>query len=306
MKFLVRRGRKRSGIRQELKAKIEDWLKSIDDKRIRDMIAKDAIVTGGSIASMLMGERVNDYDIYFRNKETVIEVARYYVKQFVDNNKILSNNGYVPEVRVKDDRVRIYMRSAGVAGEDQGEYEYFEFTEDGAVEFMATLLKEKRKKKGRKPKYRPICLTDNAITLSDDIQIVIRFYGEPKEIHKNYDFVHCTCSWDHANEVLDLPAPALEAMLSRTLVYQGSLYPVASIFRVRKFLDRDWRINAGQLLKIMAQISELDLSDFNVLQEQLIGVDVAYMHEILQAIASEKPDKVDSTYIANLVDRIFE
>lgn len=302
----IKYGRKRSGIRLELKDKINDWLKSIKDEEIRGIAEKNVIVTGGSIASMLMGDDVNDYDVYFKTQQAAVAVANYYVKRFVKDNEILSNNGYVPTVVKMNDRVKIHMQSAGIAEEKQGEYDYFEFTEDGAREFMATMLQEKSKKKGRKGKYRPVCLTDNAITLSDDIQIVIRFFGEPDEIHKNYDFVHCTCWWDHFNEVLELPAKALECMLSRTLLYQGSLYPVASIFRVRKFLQRGWRVSAGQLLKIMAQISELDLSKPDVLQEQLIGVDVAYMHEILSLIQDEKPDKVDSAYIANLCDKVFD
>ena len=300
-----RYGRRRSGIRHELKQVIKHWLKSIDDKEVRKRAKKDVIVTGGCIASMLLGEKVNDFDLYFRTKKTAAVVAQYYVQKFNDANPPEKRDGidYTPTVQAYDDRVKIHMQSAGIVGEDQKSYEYLEFQPDAAQEFMATLLQEKKKSRG---KYRPVCMTDNAISLSNDIQIVVRFFGEPDEIHKNYDFVHCTCSWDHDNEVLSLPAPALESLLSRTLVYQGSLYPVASIFRLRKFLYRGWRINAGNMLKIMTQISALNLCNLDILQEQLIGVDMAYMHEILVAIKDANPEKIDSTYINQLVDQIFD
>src|SRR3546814_2013322 len=45
------------------------------------------------------------------------------------------------------------------------------------------------------PTYRPVFVSTNAITLSDKIQIVLRFYGEADAIHENYDFVHCTNYW---------------------------------------------------------------------------------------------------------------
>jgi hypothetical protein len=97
----------------------------------------------------------------------------------------------------------------------------------------------------------------------------------------------------------------LESVLTRNLIYNGSLYPVCSIFRIRKFISRGWRISAGQLLKMVYQVSKLDLSDKKILQDQLIGVDQAYMHQLISAINS-KEGKVDENYLAQLVDQIFE
>ena len=148
-------------------------------------------------------------------------------------------------------------------------------------------------------------MSDNAITLSDKVQLVIRFYGEPSQIHNNYDYVHTFNWYDREKDELVLNQEALEALLTKTLIYKGSLYPIASIFRIRKFIQRGWSITAGQLLKIIWQINELDLKDQTVLREQLIGVDQAYMHQLINAI-QENDYKVDSTYLAKLIDEIFE
>lgn len=75
-------GRKRSGIKRELKKKIESWLESIEDDEVKKLASKNVIVTGGSIASMLLGEKINDFDLYFRNIETAEAVAKYYVEKY--------------------------------------------------------------------------------------------------------------------------------------------------------------------------------------------------------------------------------
>ena len=74
-----KRGFKRKTIIKNIDRKLNDWIKTIDDEGLRNTIRKDVIVTGGAIASMLQGDLPNDYDIYFRNVETALKVAQYYV-----------------------------------------------------------------------------------------------------------------------------------------------------------------------------------------------------------------------------------
>jgi len=90
------------------------------------------------------------------------------------------------------------------------------------------------------------------------------------------------------------------------LIYKGSLYPIASIFRMKKFLERGWRITAGEQLKIMWQISELNLKNRYILREQLTGVDMAYMWQLIEALKNVESDKINSTYVAEIIDRIFD
>ena len=74
------------------------------------------------------------------------------------------------------------------------------------------------------------------------------------------------------------------SLLTKTLYYQGSLYPLTSIIRMKKFILRKWQINAGEILKIIFQISKLDLENIDVLEEQLIGVDVAYFAKLISTL----------------------
>jgi hypothetical protein len=321
-------GMKSNTIKLVLKQKLDDWLSSIDSEETKKLIKRDTIVSGGAIASMLAGEKINDYDIYFKTRETAENVARYYVNKFNASNGQLSTRAMRscnPEVKVEprvnvkgntEDRIIIYMKSAGVASETQSEYRYFEAEgETSADEFMDSLNVDPMETaedlaeitKDKKSKYRPVFFSENAVTLSDKVQIVIRFFGKPDEIHENYDFAHTMCYFDYENNSLHLHPEALECILSKTLVYKGSLYPIASVFRTRKFIQRGWRITAGQMLKMIWQISEINLKDPAVLREQLIGVDQAYMHQLLRALETKEGNqKIDSTYLAKLVDEIFE
>lgn len=313
----IRYGRKKNGIRIELKKKIEDWIKSIDDEELRQIVAKNTIVTGGAIASMLLGEKINDYDVYLKTKEATKALAQYYVKKFMElNGKKFEDMtiSYEPEVReetiknikgIEEERIVIFMKSAGVASETQDEYMYYELGGmDDATEFASTLAEEI--KDDSKPRYRPIFLSQNAITLSDKMQIVIRFYGNPDEIHENYDFQHAKCWYDYDKNHLHLDPEALECLLSRTLIYRGSLYPIASIFRMKKFIERGWRISAGQQIKIMWQISEMNLNDHDVIKEQLTGCDAAYLHQLVDALSKTDPEKIDSAYVSTIIDKIFD
>ena len=140
------------------------------------------------------------------------------------------------------------------------------------------------------PKYRPVFMSTNAITLSGKIQIILRFYGDPDEIHKNYDYVHCTNYWESKEGKLTLRQPALEALMARELRYVGSKNPICSMIRMRKFIRRGWQINAGQILKMVMQISELDLKDIRVLEDHLTG-DIGIPHSGDRGAEGKGPGK---------------
>lgn len=310
-------------IKAVLRKKVDEWLVSISDESVRALAAKDTIVTGGCIASMLLKESVNDFDVYFRTKATASAVANYYVKQFKPKQK----SGIDCAMHVDDttypDHVCVYIKSAGVASENgtSKPYEYFEGSADGeASAYIADVMQdpgdvqddqtvaalaEFERANADKAKYRPVFMSTNAITLSDKMQIVLRFTGDPDEIHQNYDFVHCTNYWTSNDGDLTLRQPALEAILARELRYVGSKYPIASIIRTRKFIKRNWSINAGQILKMVWQTNKLDLTDINVLRDQLTGVDVAYFAELISKIREKDPNKVNAAYLIEIIDRMF-
>lgn len=374
----------RKTIKAVLKRKLNDWANSVKDEGIKFIIKNKTIITGGAIVSMLQSERPKDFDIYFTDIESAYRVALYYAKLFnerKDRHVITVIRGgkdiakqlkeqeatfewTTPIKPLPNDRIKIYIRSSGVASEketNKDEEVAFEDVYDiGLVggdapdivqEYSQAVIEEEdeivdcnicsnqgkvalsnrnlchckkfkrnvnisaKRKLGcdnfdkKREYYRPIFFSMNAITLSDRIQIVTRFFGEAEKIHENYDFVHCTCYWQGWDNTLVLPEKALESIINKQLIYQGSKYPVCSIMRMRKFISRGWAINAGQILKILWQVSELDLTDIDTLEEQLVEVDSAYFSvlvEVLRNQANKNADfKVERTYVYSIIDKIF-
>lgn len=305
-------GFKSKTIRKVLRTKLTQWIESIQDENVRRLVGRNAIVTGGSITSMLLGEDIKDFDVYFKDLETTKAVANYYCLRF----KQLNPDSWAdPQTLVDDEgRVTIRVKSAGVAEEegieDTPEFQYENnLGEGGADEIADYISKPQATDEQKKEKFRPVFLSTNAITLSDKIQLVIRFYGSAEEIHKNYDYEHCKNVYDYFTDTLDLKASALEAILSKTLLYTGSLYPICSLFRMRKFIERGWRISAGEILKMAWQVNDLDLKNPLVLRDQLTGCDQAYMNHLLREMKKVQEDdptrQIDSLYIVELVDRVF-
>lgn len=359
---------KRKTINAVITKKINEWLESIDDLTVKKRIKNDIIVTGGCITSMLLNEDVNDFDIYFRTKESVKVISQYYCNKFNEKNSNKTNKlgrpyrawvldgedveawkgdrkqlsefafdySNIKYSDVKDwvyseedenkntylkvsgmllntplDRIKIMVNSDGIAEDsdrvaDNAEYDintYLDALSDGDT-ITAEVLEEKE----NKTKYQPIFLSTNAITLSNKVQLVIRFYGEPDIIHENYDFVHATNYWTFGTGTV-LNQRALESILNKELFYIGSKYPICSLVRTRKFIKRGWQINAGQYVKISFQISKLDLEDIYVLEDQLVGVDSIYFLNFINMLKTKHLKNKDfvltQDYLTTVIDKVF-
>lgn len=287
---------RRRTISEKLKEVHHELCESIHDPDVRKLVEKNTIITGGCITSMLLNEDINDYDVYFTNKETTLAVANYYVNKYQSEcnepievldcaNTDVCNIEFLNGI-IDDERVYILIQSSGVS----------------KYEKTSSDVKNK-------VKYLPLVFTCNAITLDNDVQLIIRFHGDAYEIHENFDFVHATGYWTSAECKVVLPPEALESIVNRQLVYRGSKYPLSSIIRTRKFIQRDWNITGGEYLKMCFQLSLLDLTDVNVLSDQLAGVDTSYFMAIIEIIKKaqiDNPEKdIDSHYISTLVDKFF-
>jgi len=331
-------------MKQIFTKKVNDWLSSITDDKVKTAIRKDLIITGGAFTSMIDNEVPNDYDCYFKTKETVVLVAEYYAKIWNESHKGQKNKlGKSTEIMILDggnpssdilnyynisnisdsqsrmisncpeDRVKIIFPSDGIVDDKEGTDAINASDNIGVdVTSMITELDETKAdeiiKKEKKP-YHPVFMSTNAITLSDDIQIVVRFYGEPAEVHSTYDFVHTKAYWTFSDNKVVIPEEVWEATVNKTLKYTGSKYPVASLFRLRKFINRGWTINAGQILKIAMQVSELNLKDVDVLEDQLVGVDSVYFLQLIESFRQRQQKNedfvLDADYIMSVVDKIF-
>lgn len=315
----------RKTITKIITKKLDEFVQSISETNpeLAKDVKKNILLSGGSIASLFMQKDVNDFDIYIQDMDVLVRLANHYTKDYpeisvldgrkkqsyVDNFEHTNGINKVIVDNLKEDQVKLMFeyKNGGVAvANDDEEYDNLSNKTNASSIIRA---KNKNEKGKPKKKYVPSYFSPNAISLTDKIQIVLRFHGDSNAIHKTFDFVHATNYFTY-KEGLVTNIKALESILTKQLFYQGSLYPLTSIIRMKKFLLRGWKISAGEILKIMYQISCLNLSDINTLEEQLIGVDVAYFSALIELIRNgeynEYKDQYGyNAYLIMLIDKVF-
>jgi hypothetical protein len=292
-------------IQKTISSKMEEWLKTITDESLRKDVRKNLLVSGGSITSMLLNEKINDFDIYINDMDVLMRLVQYYILP-VPGTVLLDG-------RKKADLIDKLEKKYGWLM-DAGEEIYSAYSislnnlkEDQIKLFFETEKGGMRLNEDKKPEelnYSAVFFSPNAISLSNNVQIVCRFHGDNEAIHKTFDFIHATNFFTFETGLVT-NKEALESILTKQLKYQGSLYPLTSIIRMKKFIKREWNINAGEILKIMFQISELDLKNPDVLEDQLIGVDVAYFSKLIEILRGLKDVTLTSKYLNTIIDRVF-
>ena len=146
----------------------ENFLSSITDEKLKVEINEKAFIAGGCIPSMLMDEWVNDYDLYFTDNDIATKVWQYYQRQIeqAETNKL----PYAYKVDI-------------VKGDG-----YWK------IKWIDELPKNV---------YAPIFISGNAITLTDKIQIITKFTGEPQDVIKNFDWAHLRSYYKYPKLYLD-------------------------------------------------------------------------------------------------------
>ena len=92
-------------------------------------------------------------------------------------------------------------------------------------------------------KYRQVtsqeqlCITENATTLKNNIQLITKHTGTPDDVRATFDFVHCKPYYDSLTHKLYISPEQyhlnMEKKLkpTKTKIVQG---------RIKKFTDRGW------------------------------------------------------------------
>jgi len=293
---------KRKTIERVITNKLNAWLKSINDEQLRKEVKESLLLSGGSIASMFLKIDVNDYDIYLQDKNVLLKLVKYYLESY-EGVEILTSERkqtVISSIENYEHRHSSYKIALETLTENQVKIYFSSAQNKGGIKLI-----DREAAKTAEP-FTLAFVSPNALSLTGDIQIVTRFTGNEVEIHKTFDFIHATNYFTFKDGLVTNVA-ALESLLCKELRYQGSMYPLTSIIRSKKFVLRGWTISAGELLKIMFQISELDLHNPNVLEEQLVGVDVAYFASMIEILRNGVAEgrEITTEYINEIIDTVF-
>ncbi len=152
--------------------------------------------------------------------------------------------------------------------------------------------------------FYPIFVTRNTLTLNNKIQLVFRYIGDPYYVLSKFDFAHTKMYWNLIERV-NIQDVAKDSIISNELQYFPGAYPLSSLFRVKKYLTRGWNISIGQLLKLSIQLAEIDYTNYEILKDQLYGVDIIYIDHLMKML-SENKDTFTIDHIYKAVDKVFQ
>lgn len=270
-----------------IETKMNSWIKTLPIS-LQEKTQRSYIVTGGAIASMLLNEQPKDYDVYFDDVSVCKDLSNHYMKLYA--NKHQDKNIRNIDVIGTSNSVKInFMQDTP-------------FQSKNSMKMFRNISESKELVRSESS-YEPLIITSNAITLANDIQIITRFVGDPSFIHSNFDFLHAM-NYFSKKDGLKLTNVSLDCVRSKELKYVNSIFPIAAIIRVKKFIKRGWNINSGEIFKICWDIAHLDLDNPETLRTQLTGFYGQEFHQILSEMDTNGYDLTRES-LANLVSKIF-
>lgn len=130
--------------------------------------------------------------------------------------------------------------------EEPNDYDVY-FRGDGILNLIKdTIVKSKENDVAViEEKYRDVTtasgllITENAITLKNKIQLILKHTGEPKDIRNTFDFVHCMPYWDSEDRKLHISRQQYDLIVKKLLVKQNE--SSFTTHREQKFLQRNYK-----------------------------------------------------------------
>lgn len=132
--------------------------------------------------------------------------------------------------------------------EEPNDYDVYFFTKSiGDWMILAFTNEEKYWVQEVEEKYRDVfgvdglCITENAITLKNKIQLITKHYGQPDEVRKTFDFVHCTPYYDSRDGKLYISKKQYDACVNKVLINNMPAH-APSRHRFEKFRERNYTV----------------------------------------------------------------
>jgi hypothetical protein len=164
-------------------------------------------------------------------------------------------------------------------------------------------------------KFEKTYRTDVAITYAREdglkIQAIImpNLIGLPaNEVIDRFDYSVCMGAYDFDTSSFVLGDTFLEHIAARELVYNvNGKYPIASLFRLRKYIRKGYTISGTESIKLALSINALHIQDYKQLKEQLEGIDTLFLKEMTDKLISPSygEKQYDFKEFMNLVQEIY-
>lgn len=140
-------------------------------------------------------------------------------------------------------------------------------------------------------------VTNKSLTLvangAPTIQLIyFKYFDNIQEVFKSFDFTISMCGYDYLTGKLEHHEDFLSDLSQRRLSFNpGTDFPIVSALRVNKFKDRGYQISRGQMLKVLLQISKLEIKTAEEFCNHVAGM---YGSAALNLLADTENFSVDA------------
>jgi len=161
--------------------------------------------------------------------------------------------------------------------------------------------------------------TDTAVTYKWDkcvLQVIImdRFLKPDlaeacfsSHVFDNFDFTVCMAMYGIKQDQFWFHKDFMHHLASKRLVYNTkSEFPIASLFRVRKYIERGYRISAMEIVKMALKVHSLPLYNFDALANQLRGIDISYLTVVVEELKQRSEEAYDFNTFMIFAEELLE
>lgn len=154
------------------------------------------------------------------------------------------------------------------------DFDFYFFSKDDAEEVRKYFTAQEKNKSNKEQKYKVSLITDNAINLTDKVQLITKFTGSPKQVTNNFDWQHIKSYYIY-NKGLTLTEDVYKLIVEKELIYTGSNYPLSSLLRLRKYLKKGWYVSTKTMVHIILEV-------VSAFQDQSISINNEEQIELME------------------------
>lgn len=134
-----------------------------------------------------------------------------------------------------------------------------------------------------------------------NIQIIKKEVGEPEDMVDRFDFTVCQAIYDFKENKMIMVNRFLRDLAKKELIFTGSKYPLASLYRVKKYMEKGFHISGIELIKLALTVQNIDIDNEAELGEHIAGFDIMILRDLLNEL-EEDNDYVYENFIEKLND----
>lgn len=168
-------------------------------------------------------------------------------------------------------------------------------------------------KKANGSLYSPEVETEHVVSYKIDNIIfqLIKFdemFNVVEYLLAKFDFRVCMAAFSFKEKKFYIDENFLHDLAKKELVYNIGDFPIATLFRLRKFLYKGFKISGCNIIKLALRVNNIEIKTYKQLKRQLIGIDTVFLKDLLNDLEDEqyKEKQYDFALFLRMIDQYIQ